>query len=178
MKQLHLFYMLSVWRWRSKNKIKTNELKIWFHCYRMLKMSVVNASVHHTEMWRGKSTKTMLLWKTGMLNYVLLLSLKWHEMTLTFPAHYWLVNVIWKIFSNCLHVVDPMPVDGKDVEAYCLRCECKYEERSSGTIKVSWYPSMSPEKIRNCFFVYFFSFCHLAAPDEFISKHISYLFIS
>lgn len=29
-----------------------------------------------------------------------------------------------------------MPVDGKDVEAYCLRCECKYEERSSGTIKV------------------------------------------
>lgn len=38
--------------------------------------------------------------------------------------------------SNCLHVVDPMPVEGKDVEAYCLRCECKYEERSSGTIKV------------------------------------------
>ncbi len=30
-----------------------------------------------------------------------------------------------------------MPVEGKDVEAYCLRCECKYEERSSGTIKVS-----------------------------------------
>ncbi|KAK3532868.1 hypothetical protein QTP70_001154 [Hemibagrus guttatus] len=28
-----------------------------------------------------------------------------------------------------------MPVEGKDVEAYCLRCECKYEERSSGTIK-------------------------------------------
>jgi len=39
--------------------------------------------------------------------------------------------------SNCLHVVVPMPVEGKDVEAYCLRCECKYEERSSGTIKVS-----------------------------------------
>ncbi|XP_055777428.1 transmembrane protein 9B-like isoform X1 [Salvelinus fontinalis] len=38
---------------------------------------------------------------------------------------------------NCLHVVEPMPVDGKDVEAYCLRCECKYEERSSGTIKVT-----------------------------------------
>ncbi|KAK3562420.1 hypothetical protein QTP86_033655 [Hemibagrus guttatus] len=37
---------------------------------------------------------------------------------------------------NCLHVVEPMPVEGKDVEAYCLRCECKYEERSSGTIKV------------------------------------------
>ncbi|CAL1603837.1 unnamed protein product [Knipowitschia caucasica] len=36
---------------------------------------------------------------------------------------------------NCLHVVEPMPVDGKDVEAYCLLCECKYEERSSGTIK-------------------------------------------
>lgn len=40
------------------------------------------------------------------------------------------------LFSNCLHVVEPMPVGGNDVEAYCLRCECKYEERSSGTIKV------------------------------------------
>ncbi|MBN3322465.1 TMM9B protein, partial [Atractosteus spatula] len=38
---------------------------------------------------------------------------------------------------NCLHVVEPMPVPGKDVEAYCLRCECKYEERSSVTIKVT-----------------------------------------
>ena len=47
-------------------------------------------------------------------------------------------NNITAVFcSNCLHVVEPMPVDGKDVEAYCLHCECKYEERSSGTIKVS-----------------------------------------
>ncbi|KAI1903903.1 hypothetical protein AGOR_G00000200 [Albula goreensis] len=38
---------------------------------------------------------------------------------------------------NCLHMVVPMPVDGKDVEAYCLRCECKYEERSSLTIQVT-----------------------------------------
>ncbi|XP_014638306.1 PREDICTED: achaete-scute homolog 3 isoform X1 [Ceratotherium simum simum] len=37
---------------------------------------------------------------------------------------------------DCLHVVDPMPVRGPDIEAYCLRCECKYEERSSVTIKV------------------------------------------
>ncbi|XP_044303898.1 proton-transporting V-type ATPase complex assembly regulator TMEM9 [Varanus komodoensis] len=37
---------------------------------------------------------------------------------------------------NCLHVVDPMPVPGHDVEAYCLLCECKYEERSTTTIKV------------------------------------------
>lgn len=44
----------------------------------------------------------------------------------------------FSLSSNCLHVVEPMPVDGKDVEAYCLRCECKYEERSSGTIKVRW----------------------------------------
>ncbi|KAB0360919.1 hypothetical protein FD754_005075 [Muntiacus muntjak] len=36
---------------------------------------------------------------------------------------------------DCLHVVDPMPVRGPDVEAHCLRCECKYEERSSVTIK-------------------------------------------
>lgn len=38
--------------------------------------------------------------------------------------------------SNCLHVVEPMPVPGHDVEAYCLLCECKYEERSTTTIKV------------------------------------------
>lgn len=41
------------------------------------------------------------------------------------------------LFSDCLHVVEPMPVPGPDVEAYCLRCECKYEERSSVTIKVN-----------------------------------------
>lgn len=29
-----------------------------------------------------------------------------------------------------------MPVPGHDVEAYCLLCECKYEERSTTTIKV------------------------------------------
>nr|DBA17657.1 TPA: hypothetical protein GDO54_003074 [Pyxicephalus adspersus] len=39
--------------------------------------------------------------------------------------------------GDCLHVVIPMPVPGADVEAYCLRCECKYEERSSVTIKVT-----------------------------------------
>uniref|UniRef100_A0A8D1AQ32 Transmembrane protein 9 n=1 Tax=Sus scrofa TaxID=9823 RepID=A0A8D1AQ32_PIG len=38
--------------------------------------------------------------------------------------------------SNCLHVVEPMPVPGHDVEAYCLLCECKYEERSTTTIKI------------------------------------------
>nr|XP_032813870.1 transmembrane protein 9-like isoform X1 [Petromyzon marinus] len=38
---------------------------------------------------------------------------------------------------DCLHVVKPMPVPGSDVEAYCLRCECKYEERSTVTIKVT-----------------------------------------
>ncbi|XP_037130114.1 transmembrane protein 9 [Syngnathus acus] len=38
---------------------------------------------------------------------------------------------------NCLHIVEPMPVPGRDVEAYCLLCECKYEERSSNTIKVT-----------------------------------------
>ncbi|XP_056895588.1 transmembrane protein 9 [Takifugu flavidus] len=38
---------------------------------------------------------------------------------------------------NCLHVVDPMPVPGNDVEAYCLLCECKYEERSTNTIRVT-----------------------------------------
>ncbi|XP_057364122.1 proton-transporting V-type ATPase complex assembly regulator TMEM9 isoform X5 [Manis pentadactyla] len=37
---------------------------------------------------------------------------------------------------NCLHVVEPMPVPGHDVEAYCLLCECQYEERSTTTIKL------------------------------------------
>ncbi|MBN3288999.1 SCUB2 protein, partial [Polypterus senegalus] len=41
------------------------------------------------------------------------------------------------ISCDCLHVVEPMPVPGPDVEAYCLRCECKYEERSSVTIKAT-----------------------------------------
>ncbi|RXM27169.1 Transmembrane protein 9B [Acipenser ruthenus] len=38
---------------------------------------------------------------------------------------------------DCLHVVKLWPVAGSDVEAYCLRCECKYEERSSVTIQVT-----------------------------------------
>lgn len=39
--------------------------------------------------------------------------------------------------SNCLHVVEPKPVPSRDVEAYCLLCECEYEERSTATIKVT-----------------------------------------
>uniref|UniRef100_A0A4X2L0T9 TMEM9 domain family member B n=1 Tax=Vombatus ursinus TaxID=29139 RepID=A0A4X2L0T9_VOMUR len=38
---------------------------------------------------------------------------------------------------NCLHGVEHIPVPGPDVEAYFLRCECKYEERSSVTIKIT-----------------------------------------
>lgn len=38
---------------------------------------------------------------------------------------------------NCYNVVSPHPVPEPDFEAYCLRCECKYEERSSVTIKVT-----------------------------------------
>uniref|UniRef100_UPI00358FAE46 proton-transporting V-type ATPase complex assembly regulator TMEM9 isoform X1 n=1 Tax=Myxine glutinosa TaxID=7769 RepID=UPI00358FAE46 len=38
---------------------------------------------------------------------------------------------------DCLHVINPMPVPEHDVEAYCLLCECKYEERSTVTIKVT-----------------------------------------
>uniref|UniRef100_A0A8D0MTI3 Transmembrane protein 9 n=1 Tax=Sus scrofa TaxID=9823 RepID=A0A8D0MTI3_PIG len=45
---------------------------------------------------------------------------------------------------NCLHVVEPMPVPGHDVEAYCLLCECKYEERSTTTIKVPGRPAPRP----------------------------------
>uniref|UniRef100_A0A2K6C8C8 TMEM9 domain family member B n=1 Tax=Macaca nemestrina TaxID=9545 RepID=A0A2K6C8C8_MACNE len=44
---------------------------------------------------------------------------------------------------DCLHVVEPMPVQGPDVEAYCLLCECKYKERSSVTIKVTIIISLS-----------------------------------
>ncbi|XP_021119422.1 transmembrane protein 9B isoform X2 [Heterocephalus glaber] len=50
------------------------------------------------------------------------------------PGHIYNKNISQKD-CDCLHVVDPMPVRGPDVEAYCLRCECKYEERSSVTIK-------------------------------------------
>lgn len=47
--------------------------------------------------------------------------------------------------SNCLHVVEPMPVPGHDVEAYCLLCECRYEERSTTTIKVPlWVRGLHP----------------------------------
>ncbi|XP_068116303.1 transmembrane protein 9B [Hyperolius riggenbachi] len=52
------------------------------------------------------------------------------------PGHIFKQNVTQKD-CDCLHVVSPMPVPGADVEAYCLRCECKYEERSSVTIKVT-----------------------------------------
>ncbi|XP_032976165.1 transmembrane protein 9B isoform X1 [Rhinolophus ferrumequinum] len=52
------------------------------------------------------------------------------------PGHIYNKNISQKD-CDCLHVVDPMPVRGPDVEAYCLRCECKYEERSSVTIKVT-----------------------------------------
>ncbi|XP_069479795.1 transmembrane protein 9B [Ambystoma mexicanum] len=38
---------------------------------------------------------------------------------------------------DCLHIVYPMPVPPHDEEAYCLRCECKYEERSTVTIQVT-----------------------------------------
>ncbi|KAM4721970.1 transmembrane protein 9B [Rhinophrynus dorsalis] len=37
----------------------------------------------------------------------------------------------------CPQVVDPTAVPSSDMEAYCLRCECKYEERSSSTIQVT-----------------------------------------
>ncbi|MCI4380807.1 hypothetical protein PGIGA_G00244180 [Pangasianodon gigas] len=51
-------------------------------------------------------------------------------------GHIYKKNVTQKD-CNCLHVVEPLPVPGHDVEAYCLLCECKYEERSSNTIKVT-----------------------------------------
>ncbi|KAJ3586915.1 hypothetical protein NHX12_013307 [Muraenolepis orangiensis] len=53
-----------------------------------------------------------------------------------FTGHIYSRNVSQKD-CTCLHVVVPMPVPGHDVEAYCLLCECKYEERSSNTIKVT-----------------------------------------
>lgn len=38
-------------------------------CYRILKTSAVNASVHRTKISRGKSTNKMFLSKTGMLKW-------------------------------------------------------------------------------------------------------------
>lgn len=33
----------------------------------------------------------------------------------------------------------------RDVEAYCLLCECEYEERSTATIKVTLPPTAPPQ---------------------------------
>lgn len=84
----------------------------------------------------GKSTSKMFLSKTGRLHDAFLGDANANA---DLSLHFFLKMLIFLhslLSSNCLHVVEPMPVDGKDVEAYCLRCECKYEERSSGTIKV------------------------------------------
>ena len=47
-----------------------------------------------------------------------------------------------------------MPVRGPDVEAYCLRCECKHEERSSVTIKVTITISLSTLGLLLLYMVY------------------------
>ncbi|XP_028372781.1 transmembrane protein 9B isoform X1 [Phyllostomus discolor] len=52
------------------------------------------------------------------------------------PGHIYNRNISQKD-CDCLHVVELMSVREPDIEAYCLRCECKYEERSSVTIKVT-----------------------------------------
>ncbi|XP_028652871.1 transmembrane protein 9 isoform X1 [Erpetoichthys calabaricus] len=69
---------------------------------------------------------------------------------------------------NCLHVVEPMPVPGNDVEAYCLLCECKYEERSSTTIKVTIIIYLS---VVGSLLLYM---AFLLVIDPFIRKHDSY----
>ncbi|XP_059536080.1 transmembrane protein 9B-like [Myotis daubentonii] len=52
------------------------------------------------------------------------------------PGHIYNRNISQKD-CYCLHVVELMSVREPDIEAYCLRCECKHEERSSVTIKVT-----------------------------------------
>ncbi|XP_063293941.1 transmembrane protein 9B [Pelobates fuscus] len=52
------------------------------------------------------------------------------------PGHIYNKNITQKD-CNCYNVVTSHPVPEPDFEAYCLRCECKYEERSSVTIKVT-----------------------------------------
>ncbi|XP_078537110.1 transmembrane protein 9B [Lissotriton helveticus] len=47
-----------------------------------------------------------------------------------------LLNVSQKD-CHCLNVASPKNVPPNDLEAYCLRCECKYEERSTVTIQVT-----------------------------------------
>nr|KAF6439298.1 TMEM9 domain family member B [Molossus molossus] len=48
-----------------------------------------------------------------------------------------IICFLYSFLGDCLHVVELMSVREPDTEAYCLRCECKYEERSSVTIKVT-----------------------------------------
>ncbi|XP_039604566.1 transmembrane protein 9 isoform X2 [Polypterus senegalus] len=61
-----------------------------------------------------------------------------------------------------------MPVPGNDVEAYCLLCECKYEERSSTTIKVTIIIYLS---VVGSLLLYM---AFLLVIDPFIRKHDSY----
>ncbi|XP_066559412.1 proton-transporting V-type ATPase complex assembly regulator TMEM9 isoform X2 [Amia ocellicauda] len=70
---------------------------------------------------------------------------------------------------NCLHVVEPMPVPGHDVEAYCLLCECKYEERSSTTIKVTIIIYLSVVGSLLLYMLF------LLLVDPLIRKHESYI---
>ena len=101
-------------------------------------MSVASASARHTGTSLATYITEMCLRKIGERNLLFRLSVilcfackdSWIE--IIHPS--WLRLLFF--YSNCLHVVEPMPVPGHDVEAYCLLCECKYEERSSNTIKV------------------------------------------
>lgn len=115
---------------------------------RALMMFAANASAHPTETTPatyitemshrriGKSCSTVCYLECLVCsfdtNYDVLLSLGWIFIEM-------ILYLLFPLYSNCLHVVDPMPVPGNDVEAYCLLCECKYEERSTNTIKVLLY---------------------------------------
>lgn len=70
--------------------------------------------------------------------------------------------------SNCLHVVQPMPVPGHDVEAYCLLCECKYEERSTNTIKVTLaFFEVYSDVLPKCLILFFYleTYCYMSCED-------------
>lgn len=101
-------------------------------------MFAANVSAPPTETTAATYTTEISHRRTGKWRPTVCWFWCWFDILLAFvwicPGMILFLNFV--IHSNCLHVVDPMPVPGNDVEAYCLLCECKYEERSTNTIKV------------------------------------------
>jgi len=119
-------------RWAKALQLAQVCAHFYYFFYRTLRMFAANASARHTETSPATFITEMCLRRIGKRNLLFIPPVtEKHDWELQHPS-----RLFGVFYSNCLHVVEPMPVPGHDVEAYCLLCECKYEERSSNTIKV------------------------------------------